>query len=601
MRMSFSLDRHARGLAHVGLGLFLGSYALSATAADPEWLRLQAPRFGVISQLNEGDTRRWAVEFDQFIDALHQLYAVDELALPPLTMVLFKNPRDFEPYHIRTDSGQADIAGFFASMGAWSVIGLTGRLGSSDRTRHVIYHEAVHWFTSASEEEAPLWFQEGLAEVYSTFEVVGGKGRWGMAAQENVDYLGYYGLMPIEELLRASQDQTLHGMDRYYPQAWAFVHYLMFGNLGAERPKLQAFLDQESKTSLDTAFTNAFGQSYEEVTNELRKYLDRGRYGIQEMEVRDRGEEMTIAPASPGNVEASLARLAVAGGNDEPARRHAEALLAIAPNNVVSYEIFAIVADRAGDTAALTAAVDKAIELGSRDPNIYSVKATHLMEATRRPDAPVDEMLPPNVARTAADQLGRALALRPRNRDTIEQMMFALLNVDTVSDQDDAVLATSGRALPTEGRVLVAQAAVARARGDMSGATELLRRARVEPFVLPPRQRSMVGALHDSWFMEWTFAELETFGPEHPDDAVAFLDAQLANDAIAGRVRTALEGLRADMVGFARLRTAIEARLDGRGAEADAILAELTNDPNISARLRREVERMAATRGEENR
>ena len=589
------------GVAHVAVGLLLGSYALCAGAADPEWIRLQAPRFGVISQLNESDTRRWAVEFDQFIDALHQLYAVDELALPPLTIVLFKNPRDFEPYHIQTESGQADIAGFFGNMEAWSVIGLTGRPGSSDRTRHVIYHEAVHWFTSASDVEAPLWLQEGLAEVYSTFEVVGGKGRWGMAAQENVDYLSYYGLMPIEELLRASQEQALHGMDKYYPQAWAFVHYLMFGNLGAERPKLEAFLEQERKTNLDAAFTNAFGQSYKDVTNELRKYLDRGRYGIQEMAVRDRGEEMMIAPASPGNVEASLARLAVAGGNDEPARRHAEALLAIVPNNAVSYEIFAIVADRAGDTAALTAAVDKAIELGSRDPNIYSVKATHLMEMNRRADAPVDEMLPPDVARTAADLLGRALALRPRSRDTIEQMMFALLNSDAVSDQDDAVLATSGRALPTEGRVLVAQAAVARARGDMLGATELLRRARAEPFVLPPRQRSMVGALHDSWFMEWTFAELETFGPERPNDAITFLDSQLANDAITDRMRAALEGIRADMVGFQRLRTAMEARLDGRAAEADAILAELTNDPNISARLRREVERMAADGGEENR
>jgi tetratricopeptide (TPR) repeat protein len=422
-----------------------------------------------------------------------------------------------------------------------------------------------------------------------------------MAAQENVDYLGYYGLMPIEELLRASQEQALHGMDKYYPQAWAFVHYLMFGNLGAERPKLEAFLDQEGKTNLDTAFTNAFGQSYKDVTNELRKYLDRGRYGIQEMAVRDRGEEMMIAPASPANVEASLARLAVAGGNDEPARRHAEALLAIVPNNAVSYEIFAIVADRAGDTAQLTAAVDKAIELGSRDPNIYSVKAAHLMEANRRADAPVDEMLPAGVARTAADLLGRSLALRPRSRDTIEQIMFALLNVDAVTDQDDAVLAASGRALPTEGRVLVAQAALARARGDMSGATELLRRARVEPFTLPPRQRSMAGALHDSWFMEWTFAELGALGPDRPDEAVAFLDAQLANDAVTDRMRTTLEEMRADMIGFQRLRTAIEARQEGRVAEADAILAELTNDPNISARLRREVERMAAESGEENR
>jgi hypothetical protein len=457
----------------------------------------------------------------------------------------------------------------------------------------VIYHEAVHWFASASEAEAPLWFQEGLAEVYSSFEVVGGKGRWGMAIQENIDYLGYYGVMPIEELLRASQDQALHGIPRYYPQAWTFVHYMMFGNLGAERPKLQVFLEEGRKTNLDTAFMNAFGRSYEEVTNELRAYLRRGRYGIQEMDVRDRGEEMTIAPASPANVEASLARLAVAGGNDELARQHANALLAVVPNNAVSYEIFAIVADRADDSAALTAAVDKAIELGSRDPTIYSVKATHLIEAHRRADAPVDELLPPDVARTAADLLGQSLALRPRSRETIEQMMVALLNVDVVTEQDDAVLTASGRALPTEGRVLVAQAAVARERNDMPRATELLRRARAEPFTLPASQRSMVGGLHDSWFMEWTFAELQALGPDRPTDALAFLDAQLANDAIAGRLRSTLERVRADTLGFERLRTAVQARRLGRIVQADSILSELASDPNVSEGLRREAQRLS--------
>ena len=50
--------------------------------------------------------------------------------------------------------------------------------------------------------------------------------------------------MPMEDLLRASQDDALHGSERdqYYPQAWAFVHYLMFGNGGADASKLAAFL-----------------------------------------------------------------------------------------------------------------------------------------------------------------------------------------------------------------------------------------------------------------------------------------------------------------------------------------------------------------------
>ena len=152
--------------------------AAPASAAEPEWLKLQAPSFGVISQLDEKETLAWAVEFEQFIGALHALYSADQVALPPLTIVLFRQPRDFAPYRLRTDSGQARIAGFFGNTGDWSVIGMPGS-GRDDATRQTIYHEAVHWFATASDTPQPLWFAEGLAEVLSTFEVVDGKGRWG--------------------------------------------------------------------------------------------------------------------------------------------------------------------------------------------------------------------------------------------------------------------------------------------------------------------------------------------------------------------------------------------------------------------------------------
>ena len=47
----------------------------------------------------------------------------------------------------------------------------------------------------------------------STVDVpsVDGKGRWGEAIEDNVAYLSYYGVMPMDELLLASQDEALHG------------------------------------------------------------------------------------------------------------------------------------------------------------------------------------------------------------------------------------------------------------------------------------------------------------------------------------------------------------------------------------------------------
>ena len=147
-----SRQRLARNVGLVAVTSFCASIS---GAAEPVWVKLQAERFGVISQLDEASTRRWAVEFDQFIDALLQLYAVNDERLPPLTMVLFENARDFAPYQIQTESGQVKVLGFFANMGTWSVIDLAGRR-SSPETRNIVYHEGVHWFASAMETDARM-------------------------------------------------------------------------------------------------------------------------------------------------------------------------------------------------------------------------------------------------------------------------------------------------------------------------------------------------------------------------------------------------------------------------------------------------------------
>ncbi|HZF30726.1 MAG TPA: hypothetical protein VE907_16540 [Gammaproteobacteria bacterium] len=578
-----------------------GSAALAASllllssagrAADPVWLKLQAPRFGVVSQLDENATRRWAIEFDQFVDALHQLYQVDELALSPLTIVLFEDPRAFAPYRTQTASGQANVAGFFANMDAWSVIGLSSR-NSTAETRHVVHHEAVHWFLSGERVESPLWFEEGIAEVFSTFEVKNGRGRWGLPIQEDVDYLRATGVQSLDDFLRTTQDQALHGSGKYYPEAWAFVHYLTFGNNGAGQPTLRKFLELQRETDLDSAFNAAFGLSYKDATVELRNYLARGKYGIAELDVRDRGAEMSAGPASPLQVEFALARLAAAGGNDDLARRHLDAVVAAAPRAAPAYELLALLAGRAGDAAAARAALDQAIELGSTDANVYRARARQLLDENRKADTRIDESVPPDAARSAADMFEQSLALRPRNRDAYEGLLHALLNVDAVTERDDATLAVGRRALPTEGMIVVAQAAVAKQGGDVPTAARLLRAARKEPLTLPPRYRTTVTALHDSWLIGWLSSQLDALIPaERFDDAQALIEAQLADDSIDGRPRTVLESMRLDVDGFRRIAAAAAAGQAGNRGAAETLLREFAADPGASPRAKRAAERL---------
>jgi hypothetical protein len=102
--------RLVKQLLALALAPALVTTASPAYAQKTDWLRLQAPRFGVVSQLDEAATRRWAVEFDQFIAALQKTFTVDDAALPPLTIVLFESQRQFNPYRPRNAAGeQADI------------------------------------------------------------------------------------------------------------------------------------------------------------------------------------------------------------------------------------------------------------------------------------------------------------------------------------------------------------------------------------------------------------------------------------------------------------------------------------------------------------
>jgi hypothetical protein len=568
-----------------------------ATAAEPKWLKLQAPGFGVVSQLNEQETRRWAVEFDQFMGALHTLYDVEEGNLPPLTIVLFRQSKDFAPYRVVTASGQAQVAGFFGRTDDWSIIGMSGG-GRDTATRETIYHEAVHWFASASSTPAPLWFSEGIAEVLSSFRAIEGTGRWGEALENNVGYLQYYGLLPIEELLRASQDEALHGRDRrYYPQAWAFVHYLMFGNRGAQASKLYEFLRAQRATDLDSAFDAAFGKSYEEFTAELTRYVRNGRYSYAEVPLRDRGADMKVAPASAANVESALGRLALVSGNRDLALAHADSLIGVAPESPVGYELRAFATEAGDDPSATDAALDRAIALGSRDASVYRVKADRILTANQSSNGFIDQLLPADVARQAADLYRRAVGLRPRDTAALRGLAIALANVTAPTDADRTTVSAARVVSPTNGLLLVSQAAIEKRAAGVKPAADLLRQALAEPNTLPPGFRAHVSALRLRWLAEWVGGELgRSIESGRFDDARALITTHLADATVTGALRARLEKTDQELPYFERLHLAVEAGRAGKTEEAIALLTALVEDPDTEEQTRRAAERMLQNR-----
>jgi len=562
--------------------LFAGAMLAAAPAlgAGSGWIALQAPQFGVVSQVSEKETRRWAGEFAQFIDALQQLYAIDDLALPPLTIVLFDRSKGFAPYRPHTESGQAqNVEGLFGRRANWSVIGMAGTRGSR-ATRRVIQHEAVHWFFSANTMAQPLWFSEGFAEVFSTFEVKGGKGRWGEAIPEHVAYLNQFGLQPLEAFFSVRQDDALHGNKRFYPQAWAFVHYGLFGDRGERQGAFSEFLQRLQVESNVSAFNSAFGRTYEEVDRALRRYLDGGKYAMAVVDLPDRSGEFTVMPASAMQLEFALGRLALVGGNLALAHGHADAVIAYAADRPEGYEIRAQAFMQAGDEPAARSAMALAIERQTQDAGLYQLEAELRLKANIREDDWPDQSLEPAIAREIADTITHSLSLQVRNPRIFESLAIALLNVGALTEQDERVLGAGQRLLPRSGLMLLVRAAAANRLGDVATARALLREARSADRELPASFRLATAGLMDRWVVDDLSTRFGNVGSLVELDAFdAMLAAEQAEPDQSSRLLQTLRLLQVNSKVLRSHLSAIAALKDGDVREARAHWQAVVDDP----------------------
>jgi uncharacterized protein (UPF0147 family) len=573
--------------------LALQCYAVSTFAAGNAWLRLQSPRFGIVSQLSEKETRVWAEEFDKFVTALHQLYNTDDKNLLPLTIVLFKSRKQFSPYRNRTESGQAkNVVGLFANLDDWSIIGLPG-LRDYQKTRRVILHEAVHWYINSQKFDPPLWLEEGIAEVFSTFEVKNGKGRWGLPIQSHIDYLDIRSLQPTREFLLASQDEALHELDTYYPQAWAMVHYFMFGNRGKNREKFSVFLSELGKKSTEKAFESAFGITYEEFDRDLRLYVRNGKYGIGEMELTNTNTEMEVGPASDAMVQLALGRMAVAGGDFDKGMQHAEAVISSLPSRPEGYELLAMASRSPENKTKQLEALEKAISLNSSDSQIYFMQAAILQEENWRKAFKLDEALEKDVARHVADMYKKSIFLRPTNKSAFEGFAVALLNLNTYEEEDRQILELGRRLYPQEGSILVGFAALARMDRNIDSFNQNLEESYGDSMRLPMNLKIDLRGMQQYTYHEWLLKQLQPLIQEGRfEEAEALLERQNSLSFISRDLHKVLDKIDDILYSSKRLYTADLAIKARKFDEATAILEDIENDEKIPQQAKSAARRM---------
>jgi tetratricopeptide (TPR) repeat protein len=337
--------RHTRALAAALVLLF----SAQAAAAKDAWTGVRSQNFLLVGNAPEKEIRQVATRLEQFRHVFTQLLPKVNFNTPvPTTVVVFKSDGAYKPFKPLVDGKVSEVAGYFQSGEDVNYITLTPeRAAGAESPYGTIYHEYTHLLVNNSlgPGAAPPWFNEGLAEYYSTFAIEDDRKVYlGRLVGHHLRLLREQRLIPLAQLFAITQ-QSLH-RDRhdarslFYAESWALVHYLILGDGGKRLPQLGEFLALTKKgVPTDEAFRSAFQTDTAGMEKELQKYVSAysfvGRVATFEKRL-EFDSQMTAAPLTESQAEAYLGDLLLHIDRPDDAAARLQRALALDPSNVMA-------------------------------------------------------------------------------------------------------------------------------------------------------------------------------------------------------------------------------------------------------------------------
>lgn len=263
---------------------------LLCTRADGAsgWRRVSTENFVVVSNASEAEARDGATRLEELRAIFSRLKGPDNFDVGlPVTVILFQNDSDYEFFKptYRGDL-RRDVAGYFLFSPDINYITLSLEAARGREPQAVLFHEYVHALVRNNYASAPLWFNEGLAQYYSEFELSKDRRRVGLGRQltHRLDTLARDEFLSLETLLSVEassaryQQHDLHPI--FYAQSWAFVHYLLNDARGIRQAQLARYLELAAAGTLTVgeSFREAFKVGFGQMESELRAYIRAASY-----------------------------------------------------------------------------------------------------------------------------------------------------------------------------------------------------------------------------------------------------------------------------------------------------------------------------------
>lgn len=428
-----------------------------AAQAKDTWTSVRSKNFYLVGNASEKEIRQVATKLEQFRDAFTRLFTRARFNSPiPTTVIVFKNDDSYKPFKPVADGKISKVAGYFLPGEEVNYITLTPASSAADNPYRVIYHEYVHQLVdnNLGRGNAPPWFNEGLAEYYSSFEVTEDrKVHLGKLIANHIYLLRERKFIPLKELLEVND----YSLDRnkqetkwlFYAQSWALVHYLILGNDGKRLTQMNRFLDLfAQKKPTEQAVAEAFGTDAAGLEKELRNYV--GGHVFQEKVATfehklDFDSEMRAAPLAEAEAERYLGDLLLHMGRYDEANARLEHALQLDPQLADAHASLGMLRTRQQRFEDAKEQLRAAVSTGATNYLAHYYYA-YALSREGMGDSGLVKGYAPETVRAMRDSLRKAIELRPDFPESYS--LLAFVHMVTGEELDEAVsLISRARAL----------------------------------------------------------------------------------------------------------------------------------------------------------
>jgi predicted Zn-dependent protease len=495
VRLNPTLSRRLAFLLATVFCLSLVVCSDAPVSAKDTWTSVRSKNFLLVGNANEKEIRQVGIRLEQFREVFSRLFTSMKVNSPvPTTVVVFKNDESYRPF-----KPNAHTAGYFQPGSDVNYITL--KLENDSRSEQdpytIIFHEFTHLLVENTSGNVPTWFNEGLAEYYSTFSITDDqKVVLGKPIANHVYLLRDKKMLPLRTLFQVDHKSPYYNerekQSIFYAQSWALLHYLMLANNGERMTQLATFVDLLT-TGLTTekAFEQAFATTFESMEKELRAYIQRDRYPIFSGSFSSKvgyETEMQAAPITEAEAQAYLGDLLLHSNRSE-SEVYLQKALALDPNLAMAHASLGMLRVRQGKSAEARKSLERAVAANSQN---YLIHYYYAYALSREGNADMETVMAftPESAAKMRSELKLAINLRPDFPESYSLLAFVNLVTDTEVDESLEMLKRALAASPGRNDLVFMMAQLYMRKEDFKTARQLIEKLRGDNNEPEMRQRA---------------------------------------------------------------------------------------------------------------